>query len=64
MLVECGFILVDFVEDETPRLCWVEQHIETLATRFALKRSLRVGGNQIAKGLGHAISHGEANGEW
>ena len=38
-----------FREDETPRLRWVQEHIETLATRFELKRSFRVGGNQLWK---------------
>src|SRR6202035_5430703 len=49
MFVECGSVLVDFVEDEAPRLLWIEEDVETLATHFALKRSFRVSGNQITK---------------
>jgi hypothetical protein len=37
MFVERGFILVDFVEDEAPRLLWFDEDVETLATHFALK---------------------------
>ena len=34
MFVERGLILVDFVEDETSWLLWIEEHVETLATRL------------------------------
>jgi hypothetical protein len=37
MSVKCGSVLVDFVEDEAPWLLWIEEDVETLATRFALK---------------------------
>jgi hypothetical protein len=37
MFVECGLILVDLVEDETSWLLWIEEHVEALATDFALQ---------------------------
>jgi hypothetical protein len=61
MFVECGLVLVDFVEDEVLRLLWIEEDVETLATRFALKRSFRVSGDQIAKLRNERRFHKEFN---
>jgi hypothetical protein len=37
MVVECGFILLDFVEDETLPILGVDENVETPATQLALK---------------------------
>ena len=42
-------VIVDFIEDEAPGLHRIAQHVEALATRFALKRGGRVLGDQITK---------------
>ena len=61
MLIEGGFVVVNLVEDEAPRLFRIEEHIEVSATHFALERSFRVGGNQIPKALGERRLHEEFN---
>src|SRR5262249_23222792 len=58
---ECLIVIVDFIQDEPPRLRRIAEHVEALAAGFALKRGFRVGGDQIAKSRNKGGFHKKFN---